>query len=76
MSKKRSAIPPPPENTLAPSLIPPTKPEPAGLACPKCGCHHFEVERTKPMVGRIMRRRVCRHCGRKVTTYEKLQGAA
>jgi transcriptional regulator NrdR family protein len=55
----------------------PTKPLPApkpkGLECPSCGCRHFEVlyTRATPM-GTIRRRRQCRHCGRRVTTSERL----
>ena len=42
-----------------------------GLRCPKCACAHFEVVYTRPAAGnRIMRRRECRHCGRRITTYE------
>jgi transcriptional regulator NrdR family protein len=52
------------------------KPEPTrpkGLECPSCGCRHFEVlyTRATPM-GTIRRRRQCRHCGRRVTTSERL----
>lgn len=43
-----------------------------GLVCTKCGCRHFHVLYTRPVVnGRILRRRECRHCGYRVTTYEK-----
>jgi transcriptional regulator NrdR family protein len=42
-----------------------------GLACPGCGCAHFRVLYTRRSIGgRILRRRECRHCGRRVTTYE------
>lgn len=56
---------------------PPTRPppdgKPKGLACPACGCRHFEVlyTRATPM-GTIRRRRQCRHCGRRVTTTETI----
>jgi transcriptional regulator NrdR family protein len=44
-----------------------------GLACPKCGCRHFEVLYTRATVGgTIRRRRSCRNCGRRVTTTERL----
>ena len=44
-----------------------------GLACPKCGCRHFEVLYTRAAVGGVIRRRrACRHCGRRVTTTERL----
>jgi len=49
-----------------------TSDEPRGLQCPKCGCRHFLVVYTQPKGGgRIMRRRECRHCGRRITTYEQ-----
>ena len=45
----------------------------AGLACPDCGCQHFDVLYTRPAnKGRLRRRRACRNCGRRVTTYEKI----
>jgi len=43
-----------------------------GLVCPKCGCKRFYVVYTRPTWGgRIMRRRECRHCGRRITTFEQ-----
>lgn len=43
-----------------------------GITCPKCGCRHFEVVYVYPVKGgRICRRRQCRHCGRRITTYEQ-----
>jgi len=42
-----------------------------GLECPKCGCHHFLVWYTRPLVGQIKRVRVCRHCGRRLVTLER-----
>jgi len=42
-----------------------------GLECPRCGCRHFRVLYTRrAWGGRILRRCECRHCGRRVTTYE------
>ncbi len=42
-----------------------------GIACPRCGCCHFRTTHTEPLQsGRIRRRKVCRHCGHKVVTYE------
>ena len=55
-----------------------TKPdrEPRGLECPRCGCGHFYVIYTRQAGrGRIVRRRECRHCGRRVTTREAIVGA-
>lgn len=46
-----------------------------GLVCPKCNCRHFRVIYTRSAPGgRIMRRRECRHCGRRITTWEKAVG--
>jgi transcriptional regulator NrdR family protein len=44
-----------------------------GLECPRCGCRHFYTTHTEPLRdGRIRRRKECRHCGRKIVTYEAL----
>jgi transcriptional regulator NrdR family protein len=49
--------------------------EKRGLECPRCGCKHFHVIYTRPTDhGRIRRRRECRHCGRRITTYESSLG--
>jgi hypothetical protein len=43
-----------------------------GLVCRQCGCKHFRVIYTRPAWGgRLVRRRECRHCGRRMTTWEK-----
>lgn len=43
-----------------------------GLECPKCGCGHFRVLYTRRAVaGKLLRRRECRYCGRRITTYEQ-----
>ncbi len=48
-----------------------------GLECPRCGCGHFRVLYTRrAWGGRILRRRECRHCGRRMTTYEREAGCA
>ena len=45
-----------------------------GLECRRCGCAHFRVLYTRRALGgRLLRRRECRHCGRRVTTYEAQQ---
>lgn len=50
--------------------------EQRGLVCRACGCRHFGVVYTRAVRGaRIMRRRACRHCGRRVTTVEQVLGA-
>jgi len=44
-----------------------------GLACPACGCPHVPVVYTRQRSGgRITRRRECRHCGKRFTTWEHL----
>ena len=46
-----------------------------GLVCPSCGCRHFEVLYTRPAYGgKLLRRRACRHCGRRITTSETRLG--
>jgi len=43
-----------------------------GIECWRCGCRQFEVVYTRPLRdGRIKRRRACRHCGEKITTFER-----
>lgn len=47
------------------------KREESGIVCPQCGCRHFNTTHTEPLRnGRIRRRKVCRHCGRKIVTFE------
>jgi len=49
--------------------------EQRGLVYPKCGCEHFRVIYTRrTWGGKIMCRRECRHCGRRVTTFERPWG--
>jgi transcriptional regulator NrdR family protein len=44
---------------------------PKGIECPHCGCRHFYTTHTEPLRdGRIRRRKACRHCGRRLTTFE------
>jgi transcriptional regulator NrdR family protein len=53
-----------------------TQEAPKGLVCRTCGCRHFRVLYTRRAVGeRLLRRRMCRHCGRRITTYEMGAGA-
>ena len=43
-----------------------------GMVCRACGCRHFRVLYTRPDPrGGLRRRRECRHCGRRITTWEK-----
>ncbi|HEX6987526.1 MAG TPA: transposase [Planctomycetaceae bacterium] len=46
----------------------------AGLECPNCGCRHFYTIRTVPKNRYVYRRRECRHCGKVVTTTERIIG--
>jgi hypothetical protein len=47
------------------------KKSPIGIPCPQCGCRHFYTTHTEPLRdGRIRRRKKCRHCGRRIVTYE------
>lgn len=46
-----------------------------GLSCSVCGCQHFHVVYTRAMPGgKILRRRECRHCGKRITTTEQQLG--
>ena len=42
-----------------------------GIECRQCGCRHFRVVYTRAAWGgKIRRVRECRHCGRRIMTYE------
>ncbi|HOI56476.1 MAG TPA: hypothetical protein PLP01_14605 [Phycisphaerae bacterium] len=43
-----------------------------GLECPRCGCRDFRVIETERLYHCIRRRRVCRRCGWRTTTVEKM----
>ncbi len=43
-----------------------------GLECRECGCRHFYVDHTRKAHRMIIRYRRCRHCGRRVTTCERV----
>jgi len=46
-----------------------------GLACRACGCSHLDVIYTRPAPdNKISRRRQCRHCGKRMTTWETANG--
>jgi transcriptional regulator NrdR family protein len=48
-----------------------------GLECKSCGCRHFRVLYTRAgSNGKLIRRRECRHCGRRMTTWEQHVGQA
>lgn len=43
-----------------------------GLECRVCGCRRWSVVYTDPHPhGVIVRRRECKHCGRRITTHER-----
>jgi len=59
------------------NTVPTERPHPAhekrGIECPGCGCRHLHILYTRQTTGgRIRRRRECRNCGRRMTTYEGL----
>ena len=42
-----------------------------GIECPQCGCRHFYTTHTEPLRdGRVRRRKECRHCRRRIVTFE------
>ena len=43
-----------------------------GLRCPRCGCAHLIVETTRQQFDERKRYRICRNCGQKVKTYERI----
>lgn len=43
-----------------------------GLECPRCACRHLPVLYTRYRPKKIVRVRQCRHCGRRVITYEAI----
>jgi DNA-directed RNA polymerase subunit RPC12/RpoP len=54
---------------------PDAKGDERGIRCRYCGWRHTRAVYTRPhWGGRIMRRRQCRHCGKRVTTWEKARG--
>jgi len=48
----------------------PPKDRAVGIVCPRCGCADLRVLNTRHAMGRIIRYRLCRHCERRVVTYE------
>ncbi len=50
---------------------PPAPSSESGLRCRDCGCRELRViYMRKAPLGRVRRRRECRHCGKRTTTYE------
>lgn len=45
-----------------------------GLLCPECECAHLPVVYTRRQGNRIKRLRECRHCGKRIVTYERIPG--
>jgi hypothetical protein len=41
------------------------------VQCRKCGCRHFRVGYMKHKPRGIMRKRICRHCGTPLITWER-----
>ncbi len=49
--------------------------EARGIRCPACGCGHLRVVYTRrAWGGRVVRRRECRNCGRRILTAEQVRG--
>lgn len=47
-----------------------------GIRCPACGCGHWRVVYTRVRAcHRVVRGRMCRHCGRRITTVEQRIGS-
>lgn len=68
---------PPTKPPTPPPAPPPADEEPSsdrGIECANCGCRHFYVYRTIPVVNGILRIRECRHCGRKHRSIERVLG--
>lgn len=57
-----------------PQLTTESDEKPTGLECPACGCRHWYTIETRTQMKYIRRRRQCRHCGRRVTTSERIIG--
>jgi len=55
------------------TAVPKPVDEPKGLVCPNCGCRHFYVVYTRQRTDKIVRRKECRNCNRRVTTIERLR---
>lgn len=58
-----------------PNATPPCPAEPRGLQCPECGCAHLPVHYTRKRNSHIQRVRLCRNCGRRIVTRERLGDA-
>ncbi len=47
-----------------------------GLECRRCGCFDLPVYYTRRRPGKIVRSRVCAHCGQHCMTIERVTGGA
>lgn len=52
----------------------PARKDTRGIECPSCGCRHLYVLYTRHRATAIVRVRQCRHCQRRVVTYERVVG--
>jgi len=63
------------DKTIGERKVWPPDQDQRGLECRKCGCKQFRVIYTRAALGgRIVRQRECRHCGRRMVTWEKALG--
>lgn len=46
--------------------------KPRGIECRKCGCAHMPVQATRRKRGYVLRIRVCRNCGKRHLSRERL----
>lgn len=46
-----------------------------GFVCHKCDCVDFRVWSTRTAINRVIRVRICRHCGYRIVTHETPAGA-
>ena len=46
--------------------------EAVGLRCPSCGCRHLVATTTVQQFDEAKRYRKCRHCGKRVRTFERI----
>lgn len=47
--------------------------EPVGVQCPACGCRHLPVQYTRSRFGgKVVRCRICRNCGKRILTVERV----
>lgn len=51
-----------------------TRPTPRGITCHKCGSTRLRVLYTRPREAHVLRRRCCRDCGARITTWERAVG--